>query len=160
MKKLREIYETFETDEETLLVEKIMNEDKELAEKHLSQCNAVVEIKQFKSTFTHLEVNIFPNIFISAIRALGGEGWILNELLLIKLKTYRNKSYLSACVIFVNRQQLLLTIAGNIYTLKLEVEISCDGVSQNLKEYEVADFSEEKLEDQIITFLKGNPKRS
>lgn len=156
MKKLRKIYEAFETDPEVLLAEKMEEEHKILAEEVLGQHKVVIEARQFKKEFTTLQQTIFSNTFDSAIKALGGNGTELSHSEMLRMPEAKGKIFFSACQIFIRKQSLLITICGNPDTYKLEVGVKFKNDLPLNKVYSFKEFSEEVIEEQIIDFLKIN----
>ncbi len=157
MNRLRKIYEGFETDEEILLWEEVMNQDQIDADIFFKQdCfkEIFAEHENFKKNFKSLEEEVFPKMFVSAIKSLGSVGKILQGLELLNLKEAKGKMFFSACIVYIRKQPLLITINGNVNTYKLDVSLSFNNQSRN-KEYDIDNFSEDNLEDQIIEVLKA-----
>jgi hypothetical protein len=155
MKKLRKIYEKFETDPEVLLAEKMEEENKELAEKVLGNHRAVIEARAFKKEYSTLQQTVFSNVFNSAIKALGSNGRELSQSEMINMPEAKGKMFFSACQIFIRKQSLLITICGNPETYKLEVGVKFKNNETLNKTYIFKEFSEEVVEEQIIECIKN-----
>jgi|GEM_PF-6912578 len=158
MNRLRKIYEEFETDQETLIGEQIMNEAEIEADAFFKQNHfkeIFVEHENFKKKFKSLEEEVFPKMFTSAIKSLGSVGKILQGLELLNLKKAKSKMFFSACIIYIRKQPLLITISGNVNTYKLDVSVSFNKNQSNNNEYDIDNFSEDNLEGQIIEVLKA-----
>jgi hypothetical protein len=154
MKKLRKIYNEFETDKGILLAEKMEEEHKELAEKVFGQHKAVKEAKEFKKEYNTLQQNIFSNVFNSAIKALGNNGRELSQHEMINMPEAKGKVFFNACHIYIRNQTLLITICGNTDTYRLEISIKFKDHEPLKKDYDITKFSEDVLEEQIIECLQ------
>lgn len=158
MNRLRKIYEEFETDEEVLLWEEIMNEGKMDADVFFKQDHfkeILSEHENFRKKFKVLEAEVFPKMFDSATKALGSIGKVLQGLELLNLKEAKGKMFFNACIIFIRQQRLLITISGNVDTYKLDVGVCLNKNQSCNKEYNIDAFSEDDLEHQIIEVLKA-----
>lgn len=157
MNRLRKIYEEFETGQETLIGEQIMNEAEIDADVFFKQdCfkEIFAEHENFRKKFKVLEEEVFPKMFDSATKSLGSVGKILLGLELLNLKEAKGKMFFSACIIYVRKQPLLITINGNVNTYKIDVSVRFNK-NQSNNEFDIDAFSKENLEDQIIEVLKA-----